>query len=490
MQSQAPMRNISYRNGEDIADRLSLGSLPGRIPVTASADSTIRDAIQLMDQNRVGSVVIVDPQTRKPVGILTLQDVLRRVTLPAIEMSGSVQNVMTRQVETMQEAASVYEGLLFMSQHRIRHLPILRDNGELSGVVSLNQLRDPFVGTVDVAMRRIDDATNIAELAERAQEARMLGVELLAKYGDSGMLTSVLTALNDGVFRRIIEMVVADFGRPPVPWCWIVMGSEGRFEQTFHTDQDNGLIFTAENTREADALRLHFLPQAQQVNRYLDQCGIPHCAGGIMAGNPECCLSIDEWKQRFHKWVRSPDPEALLRATIYFDFRPIYGDNSLARELSDHLLQVTGGQGIFFRLLAENALMAPAPIGVVRDFITEKGADNARHIDLKKFGARLFVDAARIFALATGSHETSTIARLRAAGRAGGIHVSDIDSAVQAFTQVQRIRMTNQARAKPDSDGNLLEPNTLNRLDRKILQESLRQAQSLQSKLRQVYAIY
>jgi CBS domain-containing protein len=312
---------------------------------------------------------------------------------------------------------------------------------------------------------------------------------LLAEYSDSGMLTSVLTALNDGVSRRVIELAVAEFGSPPEPWCWIVMGSEGRFEQTFQTDQDNGLIFGAEDSRQADALRPRFLPLAQQVNRYLDRCGIPRCTGGIMAGNPDCCLSIDEWKQRFQGWVRSPDPKALLNATIFFDFRPLYGDDSLAKELRDHLLRLTGEKKLFCRFLVENALTALAPIGRVRDFITERGIDNVRHIDLKKFGARLFVDAARVFALSNGSPETSTIARLRAAGPSGGINPGDVDSAVQAFAQVQRIRMTNQTRARPGSDGNLLDPKTLNRLDRKILRESLRQAQSLQFRLRTTYAI-
>ena len=208
-----------------------------------------------------------------------------------------------------------------------------------------------------------------------------------------------------------------------------------------------------------------------------------------MAGNPACCLSIDEWKQRFRDWVRTPDPKALLNATIYFDFRPLYGDDSLAKELRGDLLRLTGAKRLFCRLLVENALTTLAPLGLIRDFITERGTDNTRHLDLKKSGARLFVDAARVFALSNGSAETSTITRLRDAAPSSGITAGDIDSAVQAFEQVQRIRMINQTRAKRGSDGNLLELKTLNGLDRKILRESLRQAQSLQHGLRRIYAI-
>ena len=474
---------------DSIPGRLALSAMPGRSPVVVFSDASIRDALETMDNHRVGSIVVVEQNGLKPVGILTLQDVLRRVALPGLDTSGSVVTVMTRQVESLQQSASAYEGLLFMTHRRIRHVPVVNDNGNLVSVVSLNQLRDPFSGAVDLIMRRVDDAAHIDELAGLAGEARELCMQLLGKHGDSGMLASVLTALNDGLSRRIIDLAVRQFGVPPNSWCWIVMGSEGRFEQTFLTDQDNGLIFSAANDREADELRRIFLPMARQVNRDLDRCGIPHCSGGIMAGTPDCCLSLDEWKQRFQSWIRTPDPQALLNATIFFDYRPLYGDDYLAKDLRDHLLALTRDQSVFFRFMANNALAAEAPIGILREFVTERGPGNTKHIDLKKFGSRLFVDAARIFALAAGSAETNTVERLRSGGPSSGIHASDIDSAVQALAQLQRIRMVNQTKASVKSNGNLLQPQNLNRLDRKILRESLWQAQSLQSNLRLMYAI-
>jgi CBS domain-containing protein len=468
---------------------ISLGGLPGRTPITVGSQASVREALQAMDKWRVGSIVVMDASTKRPCGILTLQDVLRRVALPGADISQPVTTIMTQQVETLQETASLYEGLLFMSHRRIRHVPVVNQQGELVRVVSLNQLRDPFGGAVDVAMNRIEEASDIDQLANHAREARSLGIELLHKHGDSGMLTSVLTALNDALSRKIIELVVSQLGNPPVPWCWIVMGSEGRFEQTFHTDQDNGLIFRANSAEEAIELRQFFLPMAKMANDYLDRCGIPHCTGGIMAGNPECCLSLDEWKQRFFGWIRTPDAQALLNATIYFDYRPLYGDDSLASELKDYLVKLAADQTTFLRFLANNALMAAPPIGVLRDFLTDATEGKKKTIDMKKFGARIFVDAARIFALSCGVSETNTISRLRVAGPGNGLHSNDINSAVQGFTQLQRIRMTNQALTSGKETGNLLEPAKLNRLDRKILHESLRQAQNLQSRLRQIYTI-
>lgn len=467
----------------------TLARLSGRLPVTVQSEATIREALESMDRWRVGSIVITDPRNNKPCGILTLQDVLRRVALPGADVSQPVASVMTRQVETLDESASVYEGLLFMSHRRFRHLPVVNQQGELVRVVSLNQLRDPFAGTVDIAMSRIDEAADIDQLARHAAEAQELSIGLLQKHGDPGMLTSVVSALNDALTRRAIELVVAEHGSPPAPWCWIVMGSEGRFEQTFRTDQDNGIIFSSSSVTETEELRRHFLPMARIVNRYLDRCGIPHCTGGIMAGNPECCLSLDEWKERFYCWIRSPDAQALLNATIFFDYRPVYGDDRLANQLREHLAALATDQTTFLRFMANNALMATPPIGVLRDFITEESEGKRKTIDLKKFGARIFVDTARIFALSSGIPETNTITRLRSAGPTNGVNPDNIDSAVQAFSELQRIRMTNQVRTSDYADGNLLEPDKLNRLDRKILHESLRQAQNLQTNLRQIYSL-
>lgn len=480
----------STRSVRSPAGGVTLESLPRQAPVTVDRNSDIRRALEAMDRHRVGSVVVVDADGR-PVGILTLQDVLRRVALPGVEPAAPITTVMTTHVESLPATASLHEALLFMNHRQVRHAPMVAADGSLVGVVSLNQLRDPFGGAVDGVMRRIDAADTLDELADLAAGARRLGATLFARHPDAGLLTAVLTALNDVVTRRAIELVLAERGQPPAPWCWVVMGSGGRFEQTFSTDQDNGMIFSAVSTAEAVALRAWFQPLGQAVNQALDRCGIPLCAGGIMAGNGDCCLSLEEWTERFYGWVRTPDQTALLNATIYFDYRPLFGDLSLAQALRRELLALTQDHDAFQRFLAVNALDVAPPVGVLRDFVTTTAAGKRPGIDLKKFGARLFVDVARILALADGCAETSTVARLRSAGPAWGIQRAEIDSAVQAFAELQRIRMAWQQQSDAvDEDGaNFLDPDRLTRLDRKILHEALRQAQSLQLRLKQTYAL-
>jgi CBS domain-containing protein len=443
-----------------------------------------------MDRHRVGSVIVVEPGSGKPVGILTLQDVLTRVALPGVDISQPIACVMTPQLHSLPPSASVYEAMLLMAHHRVQHTPVVNETGQLLGVVSIRQVRDPLNGVVEGFTRALESAEDTATLSKLAARARAHGLSLMAQDMDSGILTSFLSTINDALTRRAIEIAMSEHGEAPASWCWIAMGSEGRFEQTFHTDQDNGLIFSASNGREADSLRSWFIPFARKINGYLGDCGIPICTGNIMAGNPDCCLSVEEWRERFFGWIHVPEAQALLNSTIFFDFRPLYGDVALAGELRQTLLALTRGNQVFLRMMAGNALDVAVPIGSWRGFRTEGRGDD-KYIDLKTFGVRLFVDVARILALASGSAKTSTVSRLRDAGRNAGMHPGDIDAAVHAFAQMQRIRMHHQKQGidAQVENPNRMVPSTLNRFDRSILREAFEQAKALQWRLRLNYAL-
>ncbi|NTV10913.1 MAG: nucleotidyltransferase, partial [Zoogloea sp.] len=254
-------------------------------------------------------------------------------------------------------------------------------------------------------------------------------------------------------------------------------------EQTLATDQDNGLIFEARDAGEAAALRTAFLPFAQEVNRLLDACGFPLCRGGVMAGNAACCLSLAEWQSCFRTWIGHADPTALLNASIYFDLRPLYGERSLADELQAGLLAHVAEFPLFLHLMAANALACQPPLGRIRDFVLDR---RTGRIDLKRDGSRLFVDAARLFALACGRPETGTEARLRAVGGMLGWREPEIDASVAAFHAILSLRLRQQLAARPGED-NLIAPDMLNVLDRVLLKESLRQARLLQDRLRLSY---
>lgn len=339
----------------------------------------------------------------------------------------------------------------------------------------------------------VRQAADRVALAACAREIRPHIVQLHADGASAAWVTQAFSLLNDEIARRAAQLLLPHFSLPAAPWCWLGLGSEGRLEQTLATDQDNGLIFSASDDAEALSLQPLFLPFATAMNETLAECGIPLCEGNIMGGNPSWCLSLSQWKENFARWVRTPEPEALLNAAIFFDFRPLTGDAALAAALRDYLTPLVSGNEIFARMMARNALAASPPLGRLRDFVFE-GRDPA--IDLKKFGSRIFVDAARVLALCAGVDATGTVARMHGVVAKGLLSERDAAAAVAAFHALQGLRISVQTQAIRDSDrgndggdNNRTRPDQLNDFERGFLLEALRQARSLQQSLKSRFSI-
>jgi CBS domain-containing protein len=279
--------------------------------------------------------------------------------------------------------------------------------------------------------------------------------------------------------------VADDAGLPITDFCWLAIGSEGRHEQTLSSDQDNGLIFRDPPDGDVENARSHWVPVAVQVNEALAAIGFPMCRGDIMAGNPRWCLSESEWRGQFARWISAGDPQAVLHATIFFDFRALDGDPELADRLRDWLGEAVRDQETFLRALAQNALTNRPPLGVVRDFTLSDDPEHPHTIDLKVNGATLFIDAARVLALAEGVAATGTARRIREAGARRGLAKGEAEGWVAAFHYIQLFRLRHQTRQvqRGEAPTNHVDPDRMNDLDRRLLKEALRTARGMQQRL-------
>jgi CBS domain-containing protein len=274
-----------------------------------------------------------------------------------------------------------------------------------------------------------------------------------------------------------------------IAWCWLALGSEGRGEQTFATDQDNAIAFRADGDADTARRRERLLAFGRDVNSALDRVGFPLCTGNVMAGNPELCLSIEEWKLKFLAWIREPTPQALLNANIVFDFRPLYGDTTIAEPLREWLFGYTQANPAFLRLMVQNALAVDPPLGLIRAFVIDDDPSAKGTLDLKTRGTRLFVDCARVFALALGIAETSTAARLRVAGARLGVESRHVDATIEAFHFLQLLRLRQQDMRTQRGSANRIDPYALHDVDQRMLKEAFRQAKQLQERLRLSYRL-
>ena len=327
----------------------------------------------------------------------------------------------------------------------------------------------------------VASADDVEGVKQAAARIRALAHQLAGDTDGAEPATRVISAINDMLTRRVIEVVAADAVSGDPTWCWIALGSEGREEQTLSSDQDNGIIF--EGSGESGRARL--LGLAQRINDTLDACGFPLCKGNVMAGNPEWCLSLSEWKERFREWIFEGNPQALLNATIFFDLRPLYGAHALAVELGDWLAQEASGNQRFLYQMAANALQREVPLGLIRRFAVERKGKYRGTIDLKMKAAALFVDGGRIYGLASGAHAVNTADRFRLAVKANRLHPSDAERWINGFHFIQSLRLKNQqaCHRRGEEMHNHVAPSGLDASDRARLLDALRQARHLHHRL-------
>jgi CBS domain-containing protein len=468
-------------------------TLVRRDPIYCLADTPVRYALERMSTEGVRTIAVVD-DARRPVGVFTLIDLMERVVLPGAPLSTPVADVMSRGPVVVDELTTAQEGLALMAGRGFHQLLVVR-GGELVGIVTE---RDLF-GSQRVTMRNVTEsirlARDVAALERCVADIAALADNLVAQGAAAEPLTHTITALNDSLTHRLFELLRPQFALDDVQWCWLAVGSEGRREQTVATDQDNAIVFRCERS-EAQRTRGRLLEFARTANAALAALGFPLCPGNIMASNPDCCLTLEEWRGRFGGWIREPTPAALLGANIFFDFRALVGDATLAGELR-HWLEGTSGQNkLFLRMLVANALQAEPPLGWIRTFRTDEG-EHAGTIDLKTHGTRIFVDAARALALALGMSETNTSQRIRMAGRRLKRDERDVTASVDAYHFLQMLRLRTQrgvldaaaageeADTRPSRTLNRLDPYALNEIDQRMLRESFRQARVLQTHLDQ-----
>jgi CBS domain-containing protein len=460
----------------------TLAALVRRSPVSCPAGTPISDALDTMRREDIGAMVIAGPD-RVPEGILTLKDVLGRIAQPGNRWDAPIESVMSGDLVTLPAQASAYDAALAMMVRGIHHVVVV-DGGRLAGVVSDRDVSRRLGADLRQASRMMREARSEEDLRAFGAAIHDIAHGMLAQDAGAAPVTLLVTAMNDALTRLLVARELAPEAAAPIELCWIAMGSEGRYEQTLVTDQDNGIVFHCPD-RPAGEVRAALMPAARRINEALAAAGFSLCRGGIMASNPECCMSLPEWQHRFADWIDVGDPKALLNATIFFDFRPVAGAVRLAAELREWLGAYAAGSGRFLAQMTGNALENQPPLGLFRDFILTGSGDHPHTLDLKVNGITPFVDAARIYALKAGIARTGTVERLRGAGAALAFDPATIEGWIDAFLFIQSLRLRHHFALgrRGSAIHNHIDPRSLSEIERRILLESMRQARSLQSRL-------
>ena len=383
----------------------------------------------------------------------------------------------------------VYEALLLMFRTKTRYLLVAR-GGEYLGFISRNKLLAEQAQSPFLFIQGVKQAVSGRELKLRWQKVPDIVFQLLDRGVKPEIVNQVITTVADTIALKVIETVIQELGPPPAKFVFVVLGSEGRQEQTLLTDQDNAIIYEDKANEHREEVRAYFLAFAEQVSDRLDGIGFSFCDGGLMAKNPKWTHSLSHWKRNYQGWLAESNPENVLRFAAFFDIRYLYGEAPILDELRDFLdTELQKPLERFLHYMATNALQYQPPLTFFNNIRTFAVGDQ-QVVNLKRVMSPI-VDLVRVFALKNRVFATNTGQRLGALRQLSVFSEKEYQELVQAYYYLMGMRLKKQAtqmmHAKLPPD-NYLDPKTLTKVERVTLKEIFKVIEDFQLKIKVNFA--
>lgn len=419
--------------------RHRIADVMSRPVVTAPLAATVDEASRTMIQARVGSIIVVD-EAGTATGIATERDILRTVARHgAAAASLPISEIMSHPVASVPEDALVYVAFGRMPRLGVNHLLVVDAQRRPVGVVSSSALMRLRASRALAIGDEVACADSPAALAQVWRRIPSLAVALFGEGVEALGVTAVISAILRDITSRAAElaeraMAENGWGAAPAPWCVLVLGSGGRGESAFAADQDNAIVHDG---RDADDP--WFAEAGRRIAESLDRAGIPLCKGGVMAQNAQWRHTLAGWQAELRHWIAKKEGESLLNVDIFFDFRPAYGDESLARALRLFAAEEARAAPLFLRLLAADIEDMHSPLGFFGWLRTEHG-----RFDIKRGGLFPISTAARVMALKHGVAAVSTTERLSALTAANALNVTDAAELGRAYEVLMRTLLEQQ----------------------------------------------
>ncbi|MCR9249619.1 MAG: DUF294 nucleotidyltransferase-like domain-containing protein [bacterium] len=471
---QAVVRNREEGGQVEIPGLNELSQInSNRNVLTATAEQTIAEAALKMQERNVGSIVVIN-NDNYPIGIITDTDLRNKVIAAKISSDLPCSNIMSSPVKTIGPGPTSMEVLIEMIKSGAHHLVITEDgtpNSRVAGIVSDHDIMLSQGNHPAALVKQIKNETDISKLSVIRDRVEDLLREYLRFDVSVDLIASLVSQINDEIIRKAVKNGLAKLeqtypGLSDVPFAFLSLGSEGREEQLLRTDQDNALVYA----NGFDEFEKGFLALAEHVNQVLIDCGFEECPADIMARNSKWNQPVTKWKSYFTDWISSPDPQAVMHATIFFDYRRVYGDQSLVDELNSHISESIQENEIFLNFLAQNALQNPPPVGFFKGFLLEKDGRHKDQFDIKGRAMMPISDMARLLALSKGIfNNPSTIHRWKEIQKSEPNHQELISEVIESYKVLLKHRADFGLKNK--DSGRFINPKDLNKLERQMLKK-------------------
>ncbi|KKO43990.1 cyclic nucleotide-binding protein [Arsukibacterium ikkense] len=465
-------RKTSKASTQARADLLgaTVATLLSREPVTISTDANVWQAAQLMTEQKVSSLLILDAKQHLT-GIITDKDIRARLVAPGLKSETPVTDIMSANPVTIEQQQYIFEAMMLMLRHNLHHLPVVKQQHTVGVIAISDIIRFESQSSLYVVSRIFRQQT-VAELQALVPDVHACFVRMVNEDANSQMIGSAMAAIGRSFKQRLLELAEAELGPPPVPYCFLALGSMARDEQLILTDQDNALIL--DNRFDPAQHNSYFQQLATFVCDGLAACGYSYCTGKIMATNPEWRQPLKVWQQYFQNWIAQPSAERLLHSSIFFDIDGVWGQTQWAEQLQQLVSRQAQKHPLFLASMTRNALSRTPPLGFFKDFVMEQDGKQNNSLNIKRRGTAPFVDLIRIHALAIGATDSNSFSRLQQIIAAKVLPQGRGEDLRDAFEVIAMTRIRHQAaalRQGSEPDNNVL-PEQLSEFERKHLKEA------------------
>ncbi|MCJ8163484.1 DUF294 nucleotidyltransferase-like domain-containing protein [Pontibacter sp. E15-1] len=428
-----------------VSDQLysrKIESMEYRELVHCLPDTPVYQVAKLMAEQKVSCLFVQDAQGRVAgyVTDITLRD---NVVAQQVDVHSPVSSIMDNPIVSINTQRYVYEAILLMFRTQTRYL-LLEENGQYLGFISRNKLLSEQAQSPFMFIQSVKLARSVDELRRRWQKVPEIVYQLLNRGVKPEIVNQVITTVSDTIALKVIESVIDEMGTPPAKFAFIVLGSEGRKEQTLKTDQDNAIIYEDKANEQRELVREYFLSFAEEVSDRLDKIGFSFCTGGYMAKNPKWTHSLSHWKRNYVSWMKEPDPDRVMKFAAFFDCRFIFGEEAIMDELRGFLdEEMQKPLGRFLYHMANNAIQYEPPLTYFKNIRTfTVGSQEVFNI---KKAMTPIVDLVRVYALQHRIFKTNTGERLEALMQKGVFTENEYHELMQSYYYLMSMRLKKQA---------------------------------------------
>lgn len=383
-------------------------------------------------------------------------------------------SIMTSPVPYINEKSLLLSAINKMKKEKLDFLMLKTNDGKCETYINIKDLIVLQEFTPVSLLEDIGNARTADDLKLIRDNYIKFLIPLIENNTKSSVIFKSLTLLSDLICQKIIDLTISEIGQPPVPFTFLMLGSEGRQEETLKTDQDNALIYEDTLEDAAEQTQTYFNNFSVKVCTALDIAGYSFCKGNVMAMNPEWCKPLSVWKSNFKKWINSGSAQDLLDISIFFDFRSVYGTHKLANQLKKHIIVETKRNPVYLNILAQNTINLKPQVGFWGNILLETAGAPPETVNIKKTIMPI-VSFARIYALQNGIDELNTIDRLKKIFDNKDLNSATYNNIKLSFEYLSIKRLQHQVsliKREANTD-NLINTKLLNELDKTIIKKLL-----------------